>query len=319
MTRILVVGIPRSGSTWVARVLASTKGATYLEEPDNHLTYPFAFRAKHNLRGCFYTTLGPHDEAPEYERLWREALRLHDGPVAPVSSTARRSLASLIWRSVPNREIRRAFIDRKAVTGRLRLVERLAVPERASMSPHLVVKSVHAPLSVEWIAARFPVRVVVVLRDLLNIVSSWVQLRWLAGGGDDVLESLDPATRDRLATEHDIPPPLRDASPLARGAWLLGMLGLALEDAAAKHPEWVVVRHEELCRAPNESFREAAVRSGLEWTVEADRTLANLNRPGSGTEVHRVASELPDVWRSRLAPQHLSELEPLLERFRLKT
>ena len=35
--RVLVAGLPRSGTTWVGEVLGRTAGARYLHEPDNHL------------------------------------------------------------------------------------------------------------------------------------------------------------------------------------------------------------------------------------------------------------------------------------------
>ena len=38
--RVLVAGLPRSGTTWVGEVLGRTAGARYLHEPDNHLVRP---------------------------------------------------------------------------------------------------------------------------------------------------------------------------------------------------------------------------------------------------------------------------------------
>ena len=48
--RILVAGLPRSGTTWVAEVLGRTAGARYLHEPDNHLVRPDAWWAKRRPR-----------------------------------------------------------------------------------------------------------------------------------------------------------------------------------------------------------------------------------------------------------------------------
>jgi Sulfotransferase family len=319
MSCVLVVGVPRSGTTWVATLLGSTQDSTYVEEPDNHLTHPFAFRAKHRLPGRFYTALRPDEEAPDYERLWREALR--PAPYSGVSrrTRARRALCAGVWHSVKNEEIRRAFLDRNTVTLKLRAAQALAVPETAvRRSRHVVVKSVYAALSLEWIAARFPVRVVIVRRDLLNVISSWVELRWLGTAGDDVLDSLDPFIQDRLAAEHRVPRPEPGASSLVRGTWLLGVLGIALEDAARRHPDWILVSHESLASDPAPGFRSLSQGLGLEWTATADRVLASLNRPGRGTERARLASQLPEIWRSRLRPHQLTEIAPLLERFGLE-
>src|SRR6185369_7486408 len=47
--RILVLGTERSGTTWVARALASADDATYVHEPDNADANPLATAAKHDL------------------------------------------------------------------------------------------------------------------------------------------------------------------------------------------------------------------------------------------------------------------------------
>ena len=74
--RVLVAGLPRSGTTWVGEVLGRTAGARYLHEPDNHLLRPEAWWAKRRLGP--YPELDPGDDAADYERLW--ALAFAGGP-----------------------------------------------------------------------------------------------------------------------------------------------------------------------------------------------------------------------------------------------
>ena len=69
--RVLVAGLPRSGTTWVGEVLGRTAGARYLHEPDNHLVRPDAWLAKRRL--------GPYPELrPRRPR--RRRLRAAVGP-----------------------------------------------------------------------------------------------------------------------------------------------------------------------------------------------------------------------------------------------
>jgi hypothetical protein len=83
-------GTPRSATSWVATLL----GSTFLEEPDNHLTHAFAFRAKHRLPGRFDTGLRPDEEATDYERLLREAPRPAPFSGVPRCTRARRALCA---------------------------------------------------------------------------------------------------------------------------------------------------------------------------------------------------------------------------------
>jgi len=71
MNRILVVGVPRSGSTWLAQMLASTPHSYAVLEPDNPAWHREA-GAVRQLYGAF-PVLQAGERAPEYERLWDRA------------------------------------------------------------------------------------------------------------------------------------------------------------------------------------------------------------------------------------------------------
>src|SRR5579862_5634574 len=88
---VLVVGLPRSGTTWTESVLGTAVGASTVSEPDNEKLSAPAISAKRGL-GRF-PVLTPGDHAPRYERLWRWALQ-----GAP-SSTALRTAAKVMKRA----------------------------------------------------------------------------------------------------------------------------------------------------------------------------------------------------------------------------
>ncbi|MGH3002226.1 MAG: hypothetical protein ACRDM1_06125, partial [Gaiellaceae bacterium] len=226
----------------------------------------------------------------------------------------RRAAALRLLRRASDADVLGSMIDPRQATRDVRLAARLAVPDRPSApSRNLVVKTVHAQLAVEWIASRFPVEVLVVLRSPLNVVSSWKQMGWLHAGGD-VLRELDPRTARRLEHAFGIPP-VSGGSPIEQATHLIGLLTAALLDAAARHPEWSVVEHEALCDAPHAGFRAAASRLGLGWSGEVDRLLDRMNRPGARYETSRVAAELDDIWRTRLTQQEIETASALLQRF----
>jgi hypothetical protein len=303
---LLVVGAPRSGTTWVARALAAGAGARYLEEPDNHLRFAFALRAKARARCGPYPLLTAGDDPAaraDLVRLWEAAL-------APGTS----SRATRTRRRVADRLVRvagEAAVD-AALAGRtgamLRTAMRLAVPERAARPDGpLVVKSVFAPLDVEWIARRQAVEVVIVLRDPLDIASSWVTMGWL--DGPEPLEGIPAAIVDELTRRFGAAPP---AGPLGRATWLTGVLTCALEEALARNPAWHRAQHRDLCVAPTASFARLAAATGLDWTAAGPAFLERSDRPGSGYATERVAAELEDVWRTRLDERQVHEVVGVL-------
>jgi hypothetical protein len=316
MTRpVLVAGIPRSGTTWVARVLAGTLGGMYLEEPDNHFRFPYAFRVKYGMRRGEYPAVSVGESVDEYEVLWAQALSGTSAPFGWVQR-ARRRVAGGLLASLSAAEISATIAGRSPASPKLRTVERLAVPERAPRDgDHLVAKSVYAPLALEWIAERFEPKVVVVIRHPLNVVSSWRALGWLERAGDDMLDELDPRAKDDLASTLGVPAPNREASALTRAAWLAGALTSSLVATAAGHPAWNLVSHESLCERPRDGFSQLASALGLRWTDEVGRQVDAMNRPGEGFDIGRVASELPEVWRHRLTTEQAEEALDILRRF----
>jgi hypothetical protein len=302
---VLVVGSPRSGTTWVEEVLGYTHGAYTIHEPDNETTNPFALRAKSGL-GRF-PVLAAGDEAPqEFVELWNRAFAgwVHSGNV--------RWLAARMLLKTAGTDLPAAF-DRtdQRLTPRLRLVKGLAAPPSFRQDdPQVIVKSVHAPLAVEWIAQRWRPRVVVLRRNPFSIVASHMDLGW----HDAALDS-HPTLRSRLTDLGWVPPLSSGASRLTRLAWQIGLFTTALEAAVSRNPDWHVVSHESLCCHPDAGFRALSDELGLAWSDSASTFLVDSNRPGRGLATQRVASEESDRWRRRLTAEQVDEVAGVFSRF----
>jgi hypothetical protein len=322
VNRILVAGVPRSGSTWVAHVLAQTPDATLLNEPDNHLAFPFALRAKRRLPGGFHPALMPEQPAGDYELLWRRALsfppREDEPSLDRPTALLRHKISLQLLQSASQAEKWAAFSSGGRLSRRLWAAERLAIPEAPERSArNLIVKSVYAALSLEWLAHRFPVRILVVLRAPLNVLSSWSQIGWLGRTGDDMLDTLQEPVQIELGDKWGVPPPPSGSSIIVRAAWLVGALTCELIEVARRNPGWLTVTHEELCERPHERFPALADGLGLRWGTEMTRLVDDMDRPGSGYELQRVARDLPEAWRTRLTQQYVAEALSVLSRFPL--
>ncbi len=70
---VLVAGLPRSDTTWIAEVLRRASGLPYVHEPDHEKIWPMAWVAKRELHRFPY--LAAHDKAPEFEAMWRASFR----------------------------------------------------------------------------------------------------------------------------------------------------------------------------------------------------------------------------------------------------
>lgn len=309
MNRFLVVGLPRAGTTWVGQTLGRTEGACYVGEPDNERKKPYAIRAKRGL-GRF-PPLSAGDEAQRLARLWDMAF---EGRV--VGRNWRELAARGLLALTPSAEMNDAFCGAsRHRSARLRLVEALApTPSRSQTARNVLVKSVHAPLCLEWIDRRYTPQVLIVLRHPLNTISSWLELGYF----DCRLEE-DPTVGRLFVEPLGLPLPEHRASSLARISWEVGLLNCVLEEAARKHPEWLIVTHERLCEDPLGEFKRLSDSLGLHWGEAARQFVVDSNRPGSDYEPQRVALEQPQRWRSRLSDEQVSEIASVLRGFPLRT
>jgi hypothetical protein len=289
------------------RVLEEDPSLQPLMEPDNESRSAPAIWGKQ--RTGRFPVLAPGDRDPEFRWLWAWIL---DG--AP--QTTRLQLSAPLLRAVRPAGRRRFYQGRTSPLMQLAGVMGRRPrhgPASGAGERRLLVKTVHLPLAIEWLASEFDVDVLILLRHPANVLASWLSLDL-----NDQFARLDeqPAIRRRIE-QGTIPSP--GTAPLDRLVWQIGVLSLGLEEAAARNPTWVMRTHEELCVEPAAQFRRLYGELGLTWVEEADRYLSNNDRPGEGFPTQRVASDQPDAWKKRLTPTQVDSLQQILSDFPLTT
>jgi hypothetical protein len=291
--RVLVAGIPRSGTTWVGRVLGQADGAGYVHEPDNHLVRPEACWAKRDLGA--YPRVIPGQEAPDYDRLFRVAFA---GGVRPSPFYA---WARAVHRAAPGGAGGLAAFLSRAGRG--------PTPRsRAHSQGDVVVKSIFCARSLEWLAERFGPAVVIVERHPFAVLGSWAELGW-----NGFLDT-DPSAVAECRAAFGVEPPRTNASWVGRAAWHFGFLSALMGRARDRHPEWQVVRHDALCSRPQAEFEELCDQLDLRFGAGARRFLLASNRPGTGYSTNRVWAEQLDG-RRRLSPSEQEQVTDVLAQF----
>jgi Sulfotransferase family len=306
---ILVLGAPRSGTTWVSKVLTVGYRAALINEPDSEHQDPFAFKAKLELGR--YPVLASEDRAPaDYVTLWRRAFDGFRQRTDIRTYGARR----LIGRARRSGALAKAQCARIDPSMTLRIAATLARPPAVATEPkRLVIKSVHACFAAEWLAAQAPVTIVVVTRNPLNVISSWLDL----GYGDcrlarspDVLETFGDVLNLRE------PPPT--ASQLTLVTWEIGLMLSALRLGLMRHARWVEVSHEDLCLNLPGRFEQLFQQLAIPWSAAVERSLREFDRPGNDPwQTYRIARLQPDRWRKTLSDSQLAEVTEVLAGFSL--
>ena len=288
--RVLVVGQFRSGTTWLSHIVGSPP-VRYVHEPDNFRHDRLARAATQGLG--FMPSLEVGEEAPAYRRLWQLAFA-GGWPDDRRVRVLRRVAAS---RSVPR------MLRIKLALRATRLATDVASPP-----PIVLVKTVFGGLSSEWLAREFDPAMLIMWRHPLNIVPAWIERTYPAAR----LNSLK-AIRKRFEHTEAWPPPAGEG--FESTAWAACAIGVILLEAASRHPDWLVVSHEELCIDPPGAFRSVFARLGLSEPKDLRERLSETDRPGAGYDIHRKTAMQPFRWRHRLQPSDRETVISAVRRF----
>ncbi len=283
---ILVTGAHRSGTTWVGKMLALAPGVAYVHEPFNP-----RFSAGRFDR--YFTVVASENEsryAPELERVFEFRYEL---------------AARLRARHRP-RDVARALRD----------FVRVERARRADARP--LMKDPIALLSAEWLAQRFGMDVVVLIRHPAAFAASLKRLGWKhsfatfldEGRIPDVLAPFEAEIREQAREPGEI---------LAQAALLWRLLYNVVDGYRERHPDWVFLRHEDASLDPVATFEGLYGRLGLELTPAARVAIERASAPDNPSELPTPhAVELDSAaslgrWREQLTPE---EVETLRERTR---
>ena len=293
-SRILLLGVPRSGTTWLARALGYTGGTRVVREPDNIDAEPSG-DGRSALGFGPYPVLDAGDDAPQFRALWDLSFsgRIPNRPQ---------------WRRRAGSVVRRLPTQlRTPLTGGLAS----AMSSLPGRPQRVVVKSTYAIFTMPWLERHYRPRVIVLQRNPMNVISSWADL---SIHGFDLLTR--PVFRERYLDRYGVAAPTTATTQLQLIAAWVGFLAAALNEQAAQHPDWAVVTHDELCIEPRTSVRGVCETLGLPWNDEVDAYLRGADRPGEGkNNQFREAKALPDRWRRRFDDSQIAEIRAVLEQF----
>jgi hypothetical protein len=251
---ILVTGMPRSGTTWVGRVLSAGGGAGYLNEPFNLATSPGTIRVPVDRWFPYVTEENEHEILPAF------------GPILRFEYPLRRELGRC-----------RSYVDllhtlkmwRSFVQGRGR---------------RPLVKEPHAVFSAEWFAGRLDADVVVTVRHPAAVVSSWKRLDWsfdfahLLGQPALMRDLLGPFRTEMeraLEPGHDL---------VDRVALLWHVVYRTVASYRERFPAFLVVRQEDLSREPGTGYRGLFEALDLPLTRAAERAIAEASSSANPKE-----------------------------------
>jgi hypothetical protein len=292
---ILVTGMPRSGTTWVAHMLAAGGQVAYINEPLNPQHPPGGFPGVLDVRVEHRFQYICRDNEGGYLDAYRDLLRLRYRPLAEI----RRNHHP---RDLPHQ----LHHLRTFAAGRLR-------------RRRLLVADPYAVFSIPWFAQRLGFQIVVVVRGPVAAVASRKRLGWIFEPEElrrqpllvrDVLDPLEIATGPARSP--------REERVIDSGALLWAAIHRSIDVFREELDGVHMVRHEDLSREPQQEFAALSERLGLEFgsrsasAVERATTASRSETPvGDPHQVRLDSKANLDSWRSRVTRAEVARIEEL--------
>jgi hypothetical protein len=275
---LLVTGLPRSGTSWVGKMLEAGREVVYVNEPLNPQHPPGRSPGVLNAEVAHRFQYICADNDEPWARAFHDTLRLRYRPIAELRRNHR-----------PYDLARMAKYGTSFAVGRAR-------------GRRALVDDPFAVLSAAWFAECLGCQVVVLVRHPLSFVGSWQRLGWRVR----LSELLDQPLlmRDLLGPYQD---EMRqaDGSPdrIAATALLWRITYSVLGDLAGRAPDLLALRrYEDLASNPLDGFRELYQLFGLTWTEQVHDRIRSATAGGGGQNRAHVWSLRGGLSRTAFRP-----------------
>jgi hypothetical protein len=294
---ILVTGAHRSGTSWVGQMIAQSPGVCYIHEPFSVSDAPGP-----GICGVTFENWFTHIDATN-ERRYYAALR---------KTIALDYALGAAVRSIRGSGDLRRVLD-----------EYLLVTMHRLRRSRALLKDPIALLSAEWLAERFDMSVVVLVRHPAAFVSSIKRLNWL--------HPFEHFTRQERLMDTLLRPfasqvevyATTEQSLFDQAILLWKILHHAIAQYRQRHPDWIFLRHEDLSRDYLNGFRTLYRCLDLEFTDSVAAAIEEYCKASNPTEV--VAPVGSDAalrrnsrsniwnWQQRLTSAEISRIRDSVE------
>jgi hypothetical protein len=289
---LLLTGSHRSGSTWVGRMMAEAPAVFYIHEPFNVSDPPN--RGVCNTEFKYWFTYITRENESGFYKPIRNTIELRYDWIA-----ALKSVKSVTDINKLKREYRQ-FLEHRLKGSRL------------------LMKDPMAFFSSEWLAERFGMDVLILIRHPAAFVSSVKKLNWSHPFSHfvaqtllmkTVLYSFEREIKEYAAREHEI---------IDQAILLWRLIHSTIVKYQQEHKNWIFVRHEDLSRDPVQGFRTLFTQLNIEFSEHVKDVIeknSNSDNPsdvsapvGSESSLKRNSRSNIWNWKNRLSPSEIERI-----------
>jgi len=181
-----------------------------------------------------------------------------------------------------------------------------------------LLKDPIAAMSSDWLSSTFNMQVVVLLRHPAAFHSSLKRVNWHFDF-NNFLDQTELMSDHLSSLKPLIEKPNKTYVEEAGILWLC--IYRVLDAFSQKHPDWIVVRHEDLSRNPVEEYQKLYQKLDLEFTnkikAEIIKTSGGHNsaeaKQGQALDLNRDSRGLIKSWQKHLSQEEIKRIRELTE------
>lgn len=309
---ILIVGTPRSGTTWTANILAQSPETIYIHEPDNERTSFLGYLCKLKCHRMPY--LNENHSNPEYYNLFDQAFN----KVFPSANNLINRIAfkfsglniPKVEKQIKSKinditnlgEVNQQFFFKHSY----RIFKNLLYPDFTIFkNKRRIIKSVHSGLALQFLKKHFDFQLVIMFRHPANVIASYVRMK--SPDGSRELYHQPDLKNDYL---HPFVNHIKDINnPLALMGLQMAIFYYYWENTVLKDNDTLVLEHEDLCVQSEEKFKKIFDSLNLEWNDKVSSYIEKHNKEGEGYKINRVAKNELDKWKKKFTSTQIKEIQ----------
>lgn len=288
---ILITGLHRSGSTWCGKMVSLSKDVGYIHEPFHILHRPGICSAQFKY---WFTYIIDKNEN-EYLNAFKKTLNYKYSYINEIKSFKIKTFPKDIIRLLRDSLIFSNY--------RIRNVRPL-------------LKDPIALLSAEWLAERFDMDVIIMIRHPAAFISSLKRMNWTYSFDhlldqellmNDLLVPFEDQIRDYSKNEHDI---------IDQGILLWNILHSVILNYKEKYKNWLFVRHEDLSSDPLNGFKGIFHYLGLDFTKRIERKILKFSCSNNPKEFNAKSDSIKRDskaniwnWKNRLTKEEILRIK----------
>jgi hypothetical protein len=291
LTPILVTGTHRSGTTWVGKMLAAAVATAYISEPLNVLHRPGVFRARVQH---WYPYICDENEN-DYLSAFLELLEFDYH----------------LWDEIRSLRSRRDL---------LRMGRDFFIFYRGLMrGQRVLLKDPFAVFSTPWFAKRLGCKVVITVRHPAAFASSLKRLNWTFDFQDLLDQPL--LMRDHLEPYRADMQGIRSDDVIGQASLLWKLIYRSAHANCERHPEFLIVRHEDLSLDPISGYRALYESLGLGFTPRVEKVILSSSSSENPAELSRKqiyhfkldSRANLENWKKRLTAGEIERIRQMTE------